>query len=147
MLGDAPLAAKLVLLGDMGAGKSSLVLRFVKGQFHDYQVNTTWKEACVCVCVCGGWGLRGGGRRMVGMGRAPCWVETLAPAPPPSSPPPPGTRELRAGRARAGRDGGVNDRERARAPSQNNALACPLTFLAARWTTRARAARGTAGQR
>jgi hypothetical protein len=27
-----------VLLGDMGAGKSSLVLRFVKGQFHDYQV-------------------------------------------------------------------------------------------------------------
>ena len=30
--------AKLVLLGDMGAGKSSLVLRFVKGQFFDYQV-------------------------------------------------------------------------------------------------------------
>ena len=32
--------AKLVLLGDMGAGKSSLVLRFVKGQFHDYQEST-----------------------------------------------------------------------------------------------------------
>lgn len=32
--------AKLVLLGDMGAGKSSLVLRFVKGQFFDYQVRT-----------------------------------------------------------------------------------------------------------
>lgn len=32
--------AKLVLLGDMGAGKSSLVLRFVKGQFFDYQVPT-----------------------------------------------------------------------------------------------------------
>ena len=31
--------AKLVLLGDMGAGKSSLVLRFVKGQFFDYQVH------------------------------------------------------------------------------------------------------------
>ena len=31
--------AKLVLLGDMGAGKSSLVLRFVKGQFFDYQVD------------------------------------------------------------------------------------------------------------
>ena len=31
--------AKLVLLGDMGAGKSSLVLRFVKGQFTDYQVS------------------------------------------------------------------------------------------------------------
>ena len=27
-----------VLLGDMGAGKSSLVLRFVKGQFTDFQV-------------------------------------------------------------------------------------------------------------
>ncbi len=33
--------AKLVLLGDMGAGKSSLVLRFVKGQFFDYQVRRT----------------------------------------------------------------------------------------------------------
>ena len=32
--------AKLVLLGDMGAGKSSLVLRFVKGQFFDYQVRS-----------------------------------------------------------------------------------------------------------
>lgn len=32
--------AKLVLLGDMGAGKSSLVLRFVKGQFYDYQEST-----------------------------------------------------------------------------------------------------------
>merc|ERR1711904_716504 len=30
----------LVLLGDMGAGKSSLVLRFVKGQFTDYQGST-----------------------------------------------------------------------------------------------------------
>jgi Ras-related protein Rab-5C len=34
------LQAKLVLLGDMGAGKSSLVLRFVKGQFFDYQEST-----------------------------------------------------------------------------------------------------------
>mmetsp|Transcript_6043 Transcript_6043/g.17073 ORF Transcript_6043/g.17073 Transcript_6043/m.17073 type:complete len:198 (+) Transcript_6043:1-594(+) len=33
-------AAKLVLLGDMGTGKSSLVLRFVKGQFTDYQEST-----------------------------------------------------------------------------------------------------------
>uniref|UniRef100_A0A061SJJ3 Ras-related protein Rab-5C n=1 Tax=Tetraselmis sp. GSL018 TaxID=582737 RepID=A0A061SJJ3_9CHLO len=32
--------AKLVLLGDMGAGKSSLVLRFVKGQFFDHQEST-----------------------------------------------------------------------------------------------------------
>ncbi|KAJ0082962.1 hypothetical protein Patl1_10909 [Pistacia atlantica] len=29
--------AKLVLLGDVGAGKSSLVLRFVKGQFVEFQ--------------------------------------------------------------------------------------------------------------
>ena len=29
-----------VLLGDMGAGKSSLVLRFVKGQFFEYQEST-----------------------------------------------------------------------------------------------------------
>ena len=32
--------AKLVLLGDMGAGKSSLVLRFVKGQFFEHQEST-----------------------------------------------------------------------------------------------------------
>ncbi|CAA6672564.1 unnamed protein product [Spirodela intermedia] len=32
--------AKLVLLGDMGTGKTSLVLRFVKGQFHDHQEST-----------------------------------------------------------------------------------------------------------
>jgi len=32
--------AKLVLLGDMGTGKSSLVLRFVKGQFFEYQEST-----------------------------------------------------------------------------------------------------------
>ncbi|XP_077253375.1 ras-related protein RABF2b-like [Tasmannia lanceolata] len=32
--------AKLVLLGDVGAGKSSLVLRFVKGQFVDFQEST-----------------------------------------------------------------------------------------------------------
>lgn len=42
MMGDVGTIqqAKLVLLGDMGAGKSSLVLRFVKGQFFDYQVGT-----------------------------------------------------------------------------------------------------------
>ncbi|KAI4387023.1 hypothetical protein MLD38_004889 [Melastoma candidum] len=32
--------AKLVLLGDMGTGKTSLVLRFVKGQFFDNQEPT-----------------------------------------------------------------------------------------------------------
>jgi Ras-related protein Rab-5C len=38
--GTNHMQAKLVLLGDMGAGKSSLVLRFVKGQFLDYQEST-----------------------------------------------------------------------------------------------------------
>lgn len=32
--------AKLVLLGEMGSGKSSLVLRYVKGQFFDFQAST-----------------------------------------------------------------------------------------------------------
>ncbi|XP_010519704.1 PREDICTED: ras-related protein Rab5-like [Tarenaya hassleriana] len=32
--------AKLVLLGDMGTGKTSLVLRYIKGQFHDFQEST-----------------------------------------------------------------------------------------------------------
>ncbi|XP_042037856.1 ras-related protein RHN1 [Salvia hispanica] len=34
------LNAKLVLLGDMGTGKSSLVIRFVKGQFLEFQEST-----------------------------------------------------------------------------------------------------------
>ncbi|KAI3418972.1 uncharacterized protein J3R85_013476 [Psidium guajava] len=34
------LNAKLVLLGDMGTGKTSLVLRFIKGQFFDNQEPT-----------------------------------------------------------------------------------------------------------
>eukprot|EP00117_Sycon_ciliatum_P038346 scpid79811/ scgid28511/ Ras-related protein Rab-5C len=32
--------SKLVLLGESAVGKSSLVLRFVKGQFHEYQEST-----------------------------------------------------------------------------------------------------------
>ncbi|KAL8532260.1 hypothetical protein ACS0TY_008747 [Phlomoides rotata] len=39
-MGHNNLNAKLVLLGDMGAGKSSLVIRFVKGQFLDFQEST-----------------------------------------------------------------------------------------------------------
>jgi Ras-related protein Rab-5C len=39
-IGHTNLNAKLVLLGDMGAGKSSLVLRFVKGQFLEFQEST-----------------------------------------------------------------------------------------------------------
>ncbi|KAF5945762.1 ras-related protein RHN1-like isoform X1 [Camellia sinensis] len=38
--GNKNIQAKLVLLGDMGTGKTSLVLRFVKGQFYDYQEST-----------------------------------------------------------------------------------------------------------
>jgi Ras-related protein Rab-5C len=38
---DTQTVAKLVLLGEMGSGKSSLVLRYVKGQFFDFQV-------CIC---------------------------------------------------------------------------------------------------
>ncbi|KAK6127511.1 hypothetical protein DH2020_038755 [Rehmannia glutinosa] len=39
-MGQNNLNAKLVLLGDMGAGKSSLVIRFVKGQFLEFQEST-----------------------------------------------------------------------------------------------------------
>ncbi|XP_011097022.1 ras-related protein RHN1 [Sesamum indicum] len=39
-MGHNNLNAKLVLLGDMGAGKSSLVIRFVKGQFLEFQEST-----------------------------------------------------------------------------------------------------------
>ncbi|KAI3411560.1 uncharacterized protein J3R85_017867 [Psidium guajava] len=38
--GNKIVQAKLVLLGDMGTGKTSLVLRFVKGQFVDHQEPT-----------------------------------------------------------------------------------------------------------
>ncbi|KAJ4708422.1 Ras-related protein [Melia azedarach] len=38
--GNKNIQAKLVLLGDMGTGKTSLVLRFVKGQFYDFQEST-----------------------------------------------------------------------------------------------------------
>ena len=40
--------AKLVLLGEMGSGKSSLVLRYVKGQFFDYQVCLCLRTARTC---------------------------------------------------------------------------------------------------
>jgi len=36
-------SAKLVLLGDMGAGKSSLVLRYVKGTYFDDLVSPACK--------------------------------------------------------------------------------------------------------
>ncbi|XP_064950450.1 ras-related protein RHN1-like [Musa acuminata AAA Group] len=39
-IGNNSINAKLVLLGDMGTGKSSLVLRFVKGQFLEFQEST-----------------------------------------------------------------------------------------------------------
>lgn len=40
MSDNLPIQAKLVLLGDMGAGKSSLVHRFVKGHFYEFQEST-----------------------------------------------------------------------------------------------------------
>lgn len=48
--------AKLVLLGEMGSGKSSLVLRYVKGQFFDYQVARAYtRQPCATllgICWC-----------------------------------------------------------------------------------------------
>ncbi|KAK6914906.1 Small GTPase [Dillenia turbinata] len=38
--GSKIIQAKLVLVGDIGTGKTSLVLRFVKGQFFDQQEPT-----------------------------------------------------------------------------------------------------------
>ena len=46
--------AKLVLLGEQAAGKSSLVLRYVKGQFFDYQVRhprAYGRARGVCACL------------------------------------------------------------------------------------------------
>lgn len=42
---------KLVLLGDMAVGKSSLVLRFVKGQFDEFQETTIGGEDYVFGCT------------------------------------------------------------------------------------------------
>lgn len=47
---------KLVLLGESAVGKSSLVLRFVKGQFHEYQESTIggerrWSQRVDCANV------------------------------------------------------------------------------------------------
>lgn len=43
---------KLVLLGESAVGKSSLVLRFVKGQFHEYQESTIGgNRLCFVLCV------------------------------------------------------------------------------------------------
>ncbi len=39
------------LIGESAVGKSSLVLRFVKGQFHEYQESTIGGECVRVVCV------------------------------------------------------------------------------------------------
>lgn len=41
---------KLVLLGESAVGKSSLVLRFVKGQFHEFQESTIGGEIFFLHC-------------------------------------------------------------------------------------------------
>ena len=79
-------AAKLVLLGDMGTGKSSLVLRFVKGQFTDYQVRPPLSARHAAPRGGGAGG--GPGRRRPG---------ARGGAPPP--PPPPAARHVEGGGA------------------------------------------------
>ena len=54
---------KLVLLGDSAVGKSSLVLRFVRGQFFDYQESTIggpYPLAVPCCAALGPQAARGG---------------------------------------------------------------------------------------
>lgn len=53
MLGTSKICQfKLVLLGETAVGKSSVVLRFVKGQFQEYQEATIGGIVCACVWVC-----------------------------------------------------------------------------------------------
>lgn len=42
---------KLVLLGESAVGKSSLVLRFVKGQFHEFQESTIGGKTSISVLI------------------------------------------------------------------------------------------------
>jgi GTPase SAR1 family protein len=71
--------AKLVLLGEQAAGKSSLVLRYVKGQFFDYQVGRRTRGAGA-----------GGGPPWAGRGaRAPRLAPTAPRGPPRARRPPP----------------------------------------------------------
>lgn len=54
---------KLVLLGESAVGKSSLVLRFVRGQFFDYQESTIggpYPLAVPCCAALGPQAARGG---------------------------------------------------------------------------------------
>lgn len=45
---------KLVLLGESAVGKSSLVLRFVKGQFHEFQESTIGGNLLVISAIISG---------------------------------------------------------------------------------------------
>ena len=48
--GRFPINAHLIYVGESAVGKSSLVLRFVKGQFHEYQESTIGGKL---ICVLG----------------------------------------------------------------------------------------------
>ncbi len=62
--------AKLVLLGEMGSGKSSLVLRYVKGQFFDFQARTFARRALAL------------GLAARGVALAPSWLPSITATPP-----------------------------------------------------------------
>ena len=49
--GGKILQFKLVLLGESAVGKSSLVLRFVKGSFHEFQVRLLLIYLCFVSCT------------------------------------------------------------------------------------------------
>lgn len=67
---------KLVLLGESAVGKSSLVLRFVKGQFHEFQESTiggegSRRETSPIHELPAGWRSKGSMRGIVPIGARP----------------------------------------------------------------------------